>query len=119
MPDHGKDLGADLYQILTVAKDDLPSIAAIYHECKGKVDATSGVDGAMRRPDFFGGSLGPVHDAWVSVRDLLDRFLGDTSTNLEDTGHALELAVKAYAGTDADASAELDRLRQVNGEPHI
>jgi len=48
---------------------------------------------------------------------LLNKFLGDTETNLHDTAHALEIAVNRYASTDSACATELDRLRKVNGEP--
>lgn len=32
MPDRGVDLGVDLYKLLIVAKDNLPSVAGVYSE---------------------------------------------------------------------------------------
>lgn len=118
MGTHGADLGADLYKLLVVAKDNLPSVAAEYHEAASKLNAVlSNLDGVMRRPDRFGDSLGPVHAAWVELQGDLATFLTETDTNLTDTAEALNQAVEQYAATDHGAKVELDRLRQTVGEP--
>jgi uncharacterized protein YukE len=119
MGDQGAALGADLYKLLVVAKDNLPSIAAEYREAASKLRAVlSSLDGVMRRPELFGGgSLGPVHSAWVALHADAAELLADTESSLTDTGEALNQAVNQYAATDHAAKAELDRLRQTVGEP--
>jgi hypothetical protein len=119
VPDSGEALGADLYKLLVVGKDDLPSVAAIYGEAVQMFGNTAKVAAdAMRRPEYFGGSLGRVHDSWMALRDTVNRFLSDTQGSLDDTGHALVLAVGAYEASDTVARDKLRSLRQQNGEPH-
>ncbi|SDC42459.1 hypothetical protein [Actinokineospora iranica] len=119
MGEHGEEFGADLYKLLVVAKDNLPSVAAEYREAASKLGAVlSNLDGVLRRPDLFGGgSLGPVHAAWVALHADAAKFLSDTESSLTDTGEALAQAVNQYAETDHAAKVELDRLRQTVGEP--
>ncbi|WP_027344953.1 hypothetical protein [Hamadaea tsunoensis] len=119
MPDHGDALGADLYKLLIVGQQDLPSIAEIYHEGVGDVDAAGGqAASAMNRPAYFGGgSGGPVHDSWAALQQTVQSLLKQTASNLDDTGHALVLAVNAYAAADTGARDKLTSLRSVNGEP--
>ncbi|MBP2324429.1 ABC-type transporter Mla subunit MlaD [Kibdelosporangium banguiense] len=101
-----------------MAKDNLPSVAAEYHEAANKLNAVlSNLDGVMHRPDRFGDALGPVHSAWVALHGDLAEFLAETDTNLTDTAEALNQAVEQYAATDRGAKAELDRLRHTVGEP--
>ena len=120
MADTGKELGADLYRLLVVAKNCLPSVAGEVHEAKARVDKSAAAVGdAMKRPDFFGGAQGPVHGAWVALHQSLSRFLADTEDSLDDTGRALELAVSRYAESDRAAADELARLRRDNGEPRV
>jgi hypothetical protein len=87
MPDHGVDLAVDLYRMLVVAKDDLPSVSTVYGDVIAKYgQARSGLDGAMTRPDHFGGgALGPVHAAWIELHGAAVKFMTDTQTSLNDT----------------------------------
>lgn len=56
MPDHGADLAVDLYRMLVVAKDDLPSVSAVYGDVIAKYGhARSGLDAAMH--DLSGGHI--------------------------------------------------------------
>jgi hypothetical protein len=120
MPDSGKDLGADLYELWRAGRDNLPSVASQYKTAGEHVARTdSGLANAFLRPDRFGaGTYGPVYGPWKGLRDELEKILSDTATNLELTGEALCLAASEYARTDSGASDEFKRLRQVNGEPH-
>jgi hypothetical protein len=107
----GKELGADLYEILVVGKSDLPTVTAEYGTIVGKVDsAGAAAPGAFKRPSFFGADR--VQDSWLDLRDALDNFLSESQDNLDDTGRALVMAVSNYASTDREASSELDRLRR-------
>ncbi|MDQ3577849.1 MAG: hypothetical protein M3443_09670 [Actinomycetota bacterium] len=118
MPDQGVDLGVDLYKLLVVAKDNLPSVAAVYSEAVSKYEsALGGVAGAMTRPDHFGGALGPVYQSWVSLHTVAAKVLSDTESSLEATALSLSQAIDLYASTDQAAAAEFKRLREVNGEP--
>jgi ABC-type transporter Mla subunit MlaD len=120
MAETGKALAADLYKLHVVAKDSLPPVAAEYQAAKNKVDESLlGASDAMRRPDLFGGSHGPVHAAWSALAETLSRFLDETRGSLDDTGRALELAVSRYAETDREAAEELDRLRQTHEDMRI
>lgn len=119
MPDRGVDLGVDLYKLLVVAKDDFPSVSAIYGDAVAKYgQARSALDGAMTRPDHFGGeTLGPVHAAWVELHGAVAKFMKDTQTNLDETAASLADAVQAYEATDRAAAKEFDRLLAERGEP--
>ena len=118
MPDHGVDLGVDLYKLLVVAKDDLPSVSAIYGDAVAKyAQVRSELDGVMARPDHFGGDPGPVHAAWVALHGAAAKFMRDTRTNLDDTASALAKAVTVYEANDKGAAEELQRLQAERGEP--
>jgi hypothetical protein len=119
MPDHGVDLGVDLYKLLIVAKDDLPSVSAVYGDVAGKYGrARSGLDAAMTRPEHFGGgALGPVHGAWTELYEVAVKFMKDTETNLDETAAALAKAVTLYEENDRAAADQLNRLLAERGEP--
>jgi hypothetical protein len=119
MPDRGVDLGADLYKLLVVAKDDLPSVSAIYGDVVAEYGrARSALDGAMTRPDHFGGgALGPVYAAWSDLHGAAAKFMTDTQSNLEETAAALAKAVDMYKESDQGAAGQLDRLLAERGEP--
>jgi Excreted virulence factor EspC, type VII ESX diderm len=119
VPDHGTDLGVDLYALERVAKDLLPSVSAIYGDAVAKYgQARSALDGAMNRPDHFGGSaLGPVHPAWAELHAAAVKFMTDTQTNLNDTATSLAEAAELYASTDSAAAKEFRRLLEERGEP--
>jgi hypothetical protein len=118
MPDQGVDLGADLYKLLVVAKDNLPSVSVIYGDAMAKYNqALSGLAAAMQRPEHFGGSPGPVYGAWTAFHGIAAKFMSDTRSSLDATAAALEKAVEMYAATDQAAAAELKRLRESVGEP--
>jgi hypothetical protein len=121
MPDSGKDLGADLYELWRAGRDNLPSVASQYSAAGGYVASTdSELAHAFLRPEWFGGgAYGPVYGPWKGLRDELEAILRDTAMSLELTGEALCLAASQFASVDDAASAEFDRLRQVNGEPHV
>ncbi len=117
MPDHGKDLGADLYHLWLAGNDNLPAVADEYRRT---ADDLSNIDNdiyrAMWRPARFGGDdYGTVFYAWTALRDELQSMLSDTATNLTLTGEALCLATNVYAKTDDAASDEMRRLIEVDG----
>jgi hypothetical protein len=118
MPDHGVDLGVDLYELDVVAKDELPSISAIYGDSVAAYNrARTGLDAAMRRPDLFGGSPGPVHDAWVGLFDVALKFFTDTKSNLDATADALSKAIELYEATDKGAADKFHSMLSDRGEP--
>lgn len=118
MPDHGADLGVDLYKLLVVAKNDLPSVAAIYTDAGSRFSAVAGsVGGVMHRPDQFGGTLGPVYSAWVALHDVAASVLATTAASLTDTASVLADSAQRYADTDHAAAQTFDNLRRQDGEP--
>jgi excreted virulence factor EspC (type VII ESX diderm) len=118
MPDHGVDLGVDLYKLLVVAKNDLPSVATIYTDAGKQLSAAaSSVDGVMRRPDHFGDAFGPVHSAWVTLHDVASSVLTTTASSLTDTASVLADSAQRYADTDHAAAQTFHNLLRVNGEP--
>lgn len=120
MPDHGADLGVDLYKLLVVAKNDLPSVAVTYTEASTQLSATaSSADGVMRRPEYFGDAFGPVHSAWVTLHDVAASIMATTASNLTDTASVLADCARRYADTDHAAAQTFDNLIRQIGEPRV
>jgi uncharacterized protein YukE len=120
MPDQGADLGFDLYKLLVVAKNDLPSVAAIYDDATARFRMIGGsVADTMRRPDHFNGTLGPVYTSWVSLHDTVASMLSSTESSLNDTSKVLADAANRYAETDSAAAKRFADLRHQIGEPRI
>ena len=120
MPDHGADLGVDLYKLLVVAKNDLPSVAEIYTDAGNQFSAVAqSVDGVMRRPAYFGDTLGPVHSAWIALHGVAASVLATTASSLTDTASVLADSAQRYADTDHAAAQTFDNLRKQDGEPHV
>jgi hypothetical protein len=118
VPDHGVDLGVDLYELDIVAKDNLPSISAIYGDSVAAFNrARSGLDAAMQRPALFGASPGPVRDAWVGLFDVTSKFFTDTKSNLDATADALGKAIELYEATDRGAADKFNSMLADRGEP--
>jgi hypothetical protein len=119
VPDHGADLGVDLYALERVAKDLLPSVSAIYGDAVGKYGhARNALDDAMTRPDHFGGGAqGPVHAAWAELHAAAAKFMTETQTNLDATASSLHEATELYASTDSAAADEFHKLLRERGEP--
>ncbi len=107
---HGKELGADLFRIDLVGREDLPTVAGEYRYAVENIDH-AGVVGptVMGRPAFFGADR--VSSAWADLRGTLEKILRESEGALEDTGRALMLAVAQYSAADQEAAAELARLR--------
>jgi hypothetical protein len=107
----GTGFGVDLYELEKIAKDEFPTISAIYQDAVSNCDRVhSTLDSAMRRPEQFGGDgLGPVYKAYVALQDAAVGILKETKTNVDDTATALDRTARAYAETDAAASAEMKR----------
>jgi hypothetical protein len=118
MPDHGADLGVDLYKLLVVAKNDLPSVAATYTDAGKQLSAAaSSVDSVMRRPEYFGDAFGPVHPAWVALHDAAASIMATTASSLTDTASVLADCARRYADTDHAAAQTFDNLIRQVGEP--
>lgn len=117
MVNSGTAFGADLYELWRAGRDNLPAVAAEYAKANAFTAETGGMAGAFQRHEQFGGAQGPVSAVWRSLRDDLQTMLGDTSVNLRLTGDALCMAATEFARTDEAASAELNRLITVNGDP--
>jgi hypothetical protein len=118
MPDEGKDLGADLYELWLAGRKNLPNVAQVYADANGHVASTEDlVHLAFHRPEQLGGAFGPAYADWRELRDQLQRILADTAANLVLTGQALCVAASMYAATDAEAATEMHRLLDHNGDP--
>ncbi|WP_051807314.1 hypothetical protein [Actinoplanes subtropicus] len=119
MPDQGAELGVDLYWLSTVANDDLPTVANVFHDASGHV-ASAGrpVSGLMARAGAFGGGTSSIFAAWDELWATTTKFIGDTGTNLDDTAHALNLAIDHYVHTDGTVKASFDGMNLQNGVPH-
>ena len=119
------DFGVALYDLYKVAKNYLPAAAETYGEASKHFDkATPSVDHAMfGRPFFVAAEFTPtdwhtrVHDAWLALAAATSPVLSSAKRNLEDTAHALEKTVDAYARNDEEAAASFNRERQSKGEP--
>lgn len=107
----GAALGADLYRLHVMAKDNLPAVAAEYRAAAGSVAQTDSGLGAFTRSTPFNGPQGVARGAWVELRDTIERILKETDDNLMDTAEALTLAVEAYSASDYEAKRVLDDLR--------
>jgi hypothetical protein len=115
MPDSGKDLGVDLYDLWRAGRDNLPSVAHQYRVASGFI--ATDLAATFRRSDRLGGPYGQAYRAWAALRDDVERILTETADNLDAVAEALCLATQRYAGTDAEAAEEFRRLIRVNGEP--
>ncbi len=113
MGDTGQKLGVDLYELLKVAKDHLPTISGEYSTAIGGFDkASTDVAAAMSRPAYFGGdSLGPAHPAYLEFSGAIEAYLATMRITLDDTSTVLLQAIKAYTDTDAEAAARFNSLR--------
>ena len=116
MPKSGVDLGVDLYDLETVAKDYLPTVAGVYEDvlagCR-RID--EGLAEIPRLPDEFGAG-----DARVAYRGLsfaAVHVLEWTKRYLDETAIALDQAAELYAATDEAAAAELNRRTSELGVP--
>jgi hypothetical protein len=110
-------LGADLYRLTVVAQRHFPTVAGDFGAAHAAVAGTVGMEGGLRRPAYFGGSVGPAMSAWSELRDHLASVLGQTRDNLNGVADALLLAVQVFANADQAAASELARLQSVNGQP--
>jgi hypothetical protein len=120
MPDHGADLGVDLYKLDVVAKNDLPSVAGVYTDATAKFKSiANSLDATMKRPDYFGDTLGPVHTAWVTLHDAAGSVLDRTGSSLDDTAKVLSDAVGRYADTDQAAAKTFNDMLKTDGQPHV
>jgi len=119
MPDAGAELGVDLYWLSTVANDDLPTVANVFHDASSHV-GTAGqpVHGLMQRPSAVGGGTSSIFEAWDGLWATTAKFIGDTGTNLDDTAHALNLAIDHYTHTDGTVKAAFDGMNMQDGIPH-
>lgn len=118
MPDSGAELGVDLYWLSTVANDDLPSAANVFLDAsRNLVSAATPVDGLMRRPSAFGGGTSSIYEGWHGLHATTSRFLSDTADNIEDTAHALNLAIDHYKETDHGAKVAFDEKSAQLGAP--
>jgi hypothetical protein len=113
MPDVGKDLGVDIYELWLAGKEKLPTVAAQYDEARRHVASTDDhAVTALTIPSDLLGNHGEVLGPWIALRDELLTILTDTATNLTLVADALVIAADAYARTDHRAGREFDRLMQ-------
>jgi hypothetical protein len=116
MPDSGKDLGLDLFNLYKAGTQNLPEVAAEYTAAgTHAANALNAAAGAFQRHQIFGGSSGPAYAEWNELGQTIAKFLHDSGENLKETGEALVLAANNYAATDQAAKAELDNLKRQYG----
>lgn len=115
MPDSGKDLGLDLFELYKAGKQHLPHVASEYTSAGASVSGASSAASCFQRHQIFGGTNGPAFQEWNELRDTVQTFLNDTGNNLNETGQALVLAADTYSATDSAARDELERLKRENG----
>ncbi len=117
MPKSGVDLGVDLYDLETVARNYLPTVAGVYEDVLARCRRIDeGLAEAPRLPDEFGGG----DSARVAYRGLsfaAANVLEFTRLYLDETAIALDQAAELYAATDEAAAAELDRRTAELGVP--
>lgn len=107
---HGRELGAELFQIDQVGRQDLPAVAAEYRYAAEKLDRAGAAGSTvMSRPAFFGADR--VSEAWAGLCGALGKILKENEDALEDAGRALVMAADRYAAADREAAEELARLR--------
>jgi hypothetical protein len=117
--DTGDLLAADLYELLKVAENYVPSVADLFGTALGGLrSASSSLGTAMHRPDYFWGATSPVQQPLLDLMHTVDGFVAGTQTALDDTGRALVTAVHRYAEGDDVAQQALAIKVQREGEPH-
>jgi hypothetical protein len=113
VPDVGKDLGVDIYELWLAGRQKLPAVAAQYDEARRNVASTDEhALAALTIPSDLLGHQGEVLGPWTALRDELLKIMSDTTTNLMLVADALVMAADRYAGTDHRAGREFDRLMQ-------
>jgi hypothetical protein len=117
--DSGDLLAVDLYELLKVAEDYVPSVADLFNTAlTGLRSASTSLGAAMQRPDYFWGATSPVQQPLLDLMHTVDGFVAGTKAALDDTGRALVTAVDRYAESDDRARQALAFKRAHDGEPH-
>ena len=117
--DTGDVLAVDLYELLKVAEDYVPSVADLFGTANsGLRSASTSLGTAMHRPDYFWGGTSPVQQPLLNLMQAVDGFVAGTKEALDETGHALVIAVQRYAEGDDVARQALAGKVQTQGEPH-
>lgn len=104
--DSGDKLGADLSDLMAVAKLDLPDMADTFAVLNNTLGDHS-ADGNVLAPCPTTASLGPVGPSWLVLRDRLQDYLADAASKCEAAADAVTYIVNLYASTDATAAADL------------
>lgn len=111
--------GVELYALETVAKDHLPTVAAVYENAIAKCQAArAALDGMSSVPEQFLGSGGSVSNAYDELHSAVVGVLESTRISLDETAEALHESVVLYAQTDQAAANKLHEMLQERGEPH-
>ena len=106
---------AELSQLRTVGRVDLPALGWTYASMNNAVDATAGREAAAFPAPA--GAAAASQAAWSALRDDLQNILGRTGANLQDAGVVIEHIVDAYAETDHAARDSLDAAWQPGAVP--
>jgi hypothetical protein len=113
--DSGVTLGLDLFELYRAGRQSLPPVSGEFFTAGASVAAAGAkADPLFSRHEIFGGAKGPAYAEWTELKNTIERFLKETSDNVEDVASALVLAANTYASTDHVASQELDRLKREN-----
>ena len=112
----GKDLGVQLGALTACGGSSMPKVAEAFINANGKLAGTDGDASTFARtgtipgtPGIQGTVYGQVYPSWNQVRNELQRIMGQSATNLYDTGDALVRIAQQYAATDDVAATELKR----------
>ena len=107
----GHELGVDLAELWDAGQNHLPIVAGQFTQAVNALPTS--ITGIMYRSGGVGAgdhSYGSA-SAWGELAAVLAGHLATTADNLMDTGAALVHAANNYAGTDAEARAELERRK--------
>lgn len=119
MGKHGKDLGVELNNLWMCGRSFMPEMAGAFVEANHRIAGSSGDESPFGRqgtiagtPGIQGTVYGTVYPAWNRVRTELQKIMGESATNVYDTGEALIRIAELYASTDGEAAHTLDKERQ-------
>ncbi|MBX6354729.1 MAG: hypothetical protein IRZ05_02610 [Micromonosporaceae bacterium] len=112
MPDAGRDLGVDKYELWLAGKEKLPAVVALYDEARRRIESTGdNAVTALTMPSVLLGNHGEVLGSWTALRDELLTMLSNTATSLAMVADVLVMAADAYDRSDQAAAREFNQLR--------
>lgn len=101
------DLAADLHGLYRAGKVTVPHIANLFVEANGRIAATSGAGDAFAQ---VGDKKALEYDAWASLRDSLQTYVGHSAEHLHHVGEGLIGVMEHYRDTDECAADRLAAL---------